>query len=456
MSKKIKLNLDKDSSSDDEKVIKINKKKIKEIRKSFEKKEEIKEKKEIKKEKEIKKIEKTKEDKNEITNLDIFDKKNEEKVKLINKENKENQENKEEKIVYKIIVRNLSFETTKEDLKEYFEYYGTVVSSEIFYDTEERSIGVGSVTFEDEDAYNKSFESDNTEYFGRYITVTESSESTEKKKSFKEKIPEGYSLIPTHRITIQNLSQNITTDDLTTEFKKYGLIKEVRLTDKSFHKIGFIDYSSIEEAENAIKKMDQKVFFEKVIFVKFSLTKLKRGSSSTDEEYHKIKKLKRDATPSEGVVIKNLNFLTTRKTLEKIFEKCGNIKIMDMIENEGKNSGWAIINFYDKNSAEKAMLLDGTKIDNRKIVIEYLDTTLETTKNRIVFKNLPKNTDLEKLYEKLIPYSKVKPIMDEDKKFSGVLIVHLSQKMRIFEIIKKFNQKVYDGNILTVEKIDKN
>ncbi len=84
-----------------------------------------------------------------------------------------------------IFVSNLSFDTTDEDLKDFFEEFGKVDSSKIVFDREtRRSRGFGFVEMPDEDEARKAIKSlDGGSVDGRPLKVSEAKPREERSTS---------------------------------------------------------------------------------------------------------------------------------------------------------------------------------------------------------------------------------------------------------------------------------
>ena len=277
--KKMNKNLKKyiESSSDEEE---INKKKIKKKSEDeeSEKEEEIKNKKVKKNKKKLVDLENEKEEKKEVKKSKKIkdsssekNSENEKKEKKISESEKEEEEEEEEelkkekeikKIRYssgtwpEIFIKNLSYSTTEESLRNYFKKYGEVESTKIVYDKETgRSKGVGFCKFKNPSSAEKVINSGQLELDGRPIGITLSNEKPEKKQvQFKKTenfTGEKFSVF------VGNLSFKSNEDGLKKLFSDCGNILDIRITkNKEGKSKGFahIDFDSQEGMNNAISK----------------------------------------------------------------------------------------------------------------------------------------------------------------------------------------------------------
>lgn len=278
--KKMNKNLKKyiESSSDEEE---INKKKIKKKSEDeeSEKEEEIKNKKMIKnkkklvdlenekeEKKEVKKVKKIKDSSSENSSPEKNSESEKKKKKSSESEKEEEEELKKEKEIKKIryssgtwpeiFIKNLSYSTTEESLRNYFKKYGEVESTKIVYDKETgRSKGVGFCKFKNPSSAEKVINSGQLELDGRPIGITLSNEKPEKKQvQFKKTenfTGEKFSVF------VGNLSFKSNEDGLKKLFSDCGNILDIRITkNKEGKSKGFahIDFDSQEGMNNAISK----------------------------------------------------------------------------------------------------------------------------------------------------------------------------------------------------------
>ena len=215
------------------------------------------EKKEVKKSKKIKDSSSEKNSENE---------KKEKKISESEKEEEEEEELKKEKEIKKIryssgtwpeiFIKNLSYSTTEESLRNYFKKYGEVESTKIVYDKETgRSKGVGFCKFKNPSSAEKVINSGQLELDGRPIGITLSNEKPEKKQvQFKKTenfTGEKFSVF------VGNLSFKSNEDGLKKLFSDCGNILDIRITkNKEGKSKGFahIDFDSQEGMNNAISK----------------------------------------------------------------------------------------------------------------------------------------------------------------------------------------------------------
>lgn len=167
------------------------------------------------------------------------------------RDNKSNQgEEKKE-----LFVRNLSFKTTEDEFKAYFQKFGEVTKVKIL-ERDGRSKGMGFVEFEKhEDAEKLITDNEELELDGRKLGISWAGDKRDKRDNFDRKDNRGDS--KTKTIFVGNLSFNSTEEDIKSFFESCGPIVSVRLAmgDNGRAK-GFchIDFETEEAVENALKK----------------------------------------------------------------------------------------------------------------------------------------------------------------------------------------------------------
>lgn len=120
-----------------------------------------------------------------------------------------------------------------------------------------------------------------------------------------------------------------------------------------------------------ITEKEEKV--EKVEKVK-EIKKTQKDSKSTNKSVNKevIKSSLKQNDNHLKVVVKQLRPDTTRSDLISIFGRIGRIKVFILTDKETqKCKGTAFITFENKNQVEQAKNLDGTKLKNKIICVEY-------------------------------------------------------------------------------------
>lgn len=120
--------------------------------------------------------------------------------------------------------------------------------------------------------------------------------------------------------------------------------------------VAFVDFGTKSEADRIIKKFNNTKFQNKSITVRHA-DNSKKG---------------KEEVVTQSVYVRNLPFSVKEVKLEKLFEKFGDVKgiRLPVFEDTQKHKGYAFIDFSDAKSAKKALALDRTEVDGRKILVE--------------------------------------------------------------------------------------
>ncbi|KAH6762348.1 RNA-binding family protein [Perilla frutescens var. hirtella] len=168
----------------------------------------------------------------------------------------------------KLFVGNLPFNVDSAGLAQLLEQAGGVEQVEVIYDKATgRSRGFGFVvmsTVKDAEAAVKLF--NGYELEGRALRVNSGPAPPKRDTSSFREGPRGgrerSSFGNTNRVYVGNLSWGVDNDDLESLFSKHGNVKEARVVyDRENGRsrgFGFVTYSSPEEVNSAIEKLDGK------------------------------------------------------------------------------------------------------------------------------------------------------------------------------------------------------
>lgn len=125
-------------------------------------------------------------------------------------------------------------------------------------------------------------------------------------------------------------------------------------------------------------------------------------SSTTTQEVFAPKKL--------TVFVSGLNYQTKEIEIQNLFQKCGNIARINIAKNAQKdcNLGFCHVEFSEQAGYEKAILLNGEKLDGRYLDVkpakgphklEQLKVQLQNSTNKTLFiRNIPYNTSKEEIH----------------------------------------------------------
>lgn len=166
---------------------------------------------------------------------------------------------------------NLAFDKVDQDVRTIFESCGEITDIHIIRDRySRRSQGYGFITFEEEESKEKALKLDGKDFFGRPIKVNLEARNRDPNSRSKAKT----------RIFIKNIPKEKTEEDVKTLFGDCGKIENFFFI-KDHHTdvsrgFGFMDFSTPEEAQQALSKNNAEAFGGNLI-VKIAEEKNSRG-----------------------------------------------------------------------------------------------------------------------------------------------------------------------------------
>ncbi|XP_059060958.1 RNA-binding protein 28-like [Achroia grisella] len=193
------------------------------------------------------------------------------------------------------------------------------------------------------------------------------------------------------RLIVRNISFKATEDSLKDHFSQYGTVEEVKLLRKPDGRLvgcGFVHYTHVPMANEAIIATNKKPFLERPIYVSWAVAKhkyteeadekkpKKEFSNSTSEDFTIVKKeesgLENDKGAKEGnksrinnnarLIVRNVSFKATEETLKEHFEPYGSLLEVKLLKKpDGKLVGCAFVHFKNVPMAKKALLSTNMK-----------------------------------------------------------------------------------------------
>ncbi|CAG8577126.1 1353_t:CDS:10 [Ambispora leptoticha] len=290
-----------------------------------------------------------------------------------------------------ILVKNISFDTTKEELSQLFGWYGNIVKFilppsktiaiiEFLNPTEARAAFFGlaykkfkGVPLYLEKAPANIFIKDPINPLSSADLVEPSTTKDTKDETIMDlDEPEVATLF------VKNLSFNTTEEKLCAVFKeKTTGVRSTRIKMKNDPKnpgkklsmgFGFIEFDSVKNAKNALKLMQNHTLDGHALQLKFS--------NYVAASVPKKRKEKEDPGGKEvstKIIVKNLAFESTKKDLRELFSAYGQIKSLRVPKKfDGTSRGFAFIEFLTKRDAQNVMEnLSATHLLGRHLVLEY-------------------------------------------------------------------------------------
>lgn len=180
---------------------------------------------------------------------------------------------------------------------------------------------------------------------------------------------------------VRNLPWKASEEDISDFFAKFGKVQNVKIlynrdTGKA-KGIGFVDFVSREDAQNAIDNAADLEMDGRKLEVSFSNQKEQnnnRNDNRRDDRRDNRRDNRRENSNAESntIFVGNLDFKTSENTIRDFFDDCGGISDVRIAKTpEGKNKGFCHVEFESTEAAAKAMKKAGENIDGRDIRVDF-------------------------------------------------------------------------------------
>lgn len=176
-----------------------------------------------------------------------------------------------------IYVKNLPADCTLDKLKAYFGKHGKVTSAFMPMDEKNnRPRGFGFINFESHEQASSAINALNDVAWGENkLVVTKAQKKSERERELRSRFEqariERQNKFRGTNLYIKNLADDVNTDKLIEEFKKFGDISSARvMMDQANNKsrgFGFVCFSNSEEATKAVTEMNGKMVSGKPLYV---------------------------------------------------------------------------------------------------------------------------------------------------------------------------------------------
>ena len=211
-------------------------------------------------------------------------------------------------------------------------------------------------------------------------------------------------------ILVKNLPFNTTTDELDVLFSPFGTLGRVVLP--KYGITGVVEFLSESQAKTAFSKLAYSKFKHLPLYLEWAPKKVFMREDNTDKNIEDTSSLR---PKQHTVYVKNLNFSTEEKSLEKIFEKFKPTETIVVKKINPKNPkeklsmGFGFVKFTDFASAKQAIIeKQGCMVDGHKLEISLAK---QTEKEKVVgrmHKVTPNATASTLLVIKNIPFEATK------------------------------------------------
>lgn len=336
-----------------------------------------------------------------------------------------------------------------------FAEIGPVLSTRVCRDLATRSsLGYGYVNFEDPKDAEKAIENLNYELFmGRPIRIMWSQRDPSLRKSGRG------------NIFIKNLEKSINQKELYDTFSFFGKILscKIAMDDNGNSKgYGFVHFEKEESAEDAIKKINEKLIRNRMVYVGKFIPRSDRKSASGKLTFNNI-------------YVKNFSLDLTDEQLRELFAEFGEIKSCCVQKNsEGTSKGFGFVCFANPEHAEQAVkVMHGKEIGGRPLYVnraqrkeerqEELKQRLEKQRAErqskyvpgvnLYVKNLDDSIDDERLKEAFCQYGPItsaKVMTDSTGRSKGFGFVCFTQPEQAARAVTEMNATLLGSKPLYV------
>mmetsp|Transcript_19994 Transcript_19994/g.20053 ORF Transcript_19994/g.20053 Transcript_19994/m.20053 type:complete len:403 (-) Transcript_19994:30-1238(-) len=179
-------------------------------------------------------------------------------------------------------------------------------------------------------------------------------------------------------IFIGNLPYQTTSDDLHNLFSKRGEIRSIKLVydcEGNPKGIAYVNFSDIESTNKALD-LNGEQFMGRNIRVLPSSDKppgpKTTATSQSQDKPEEAAIIGPSIEKSTTIFVRNLSFTSTIDSIRNFFEVCGEIKDIGVaLDSKGNHRGFAFIEFFAIDAAEKAIQLNERVLNGRKIKLDY-------------------------------------------------------------------------------------
>jgi len=253
-----------------------------------------------------------------------------------------------------VFIKNLDKSIDNKAMYDTFSAFGNILSCKVVQDvTSSDSKGYGFVHFETEESANSAIQKVNgmllngkKVFVGKFISRKErEQELGEKAKRFTN-------------VFIKNFGDDLTEEDLTNMFAKFGKIASLKVMkgdDEKSKGFGFVSFEQAEQAEAAVEEFNGKEISEgKTLYVGRAQKKAERQAELKKKQI--LLKLER-ITKFQGVnlYVKNIDDSVDDEKLRQEFSQYGTITSARVMFEEGRSKGFGFVCFSSPEEATKAV-----------------------------------------------------------------------------------------------------
>lgn len=301
-----------------------------------------------------------------------------------------------------IVVKNLPFDTTCDELRTIFEPFGTVARLVL-----PPSGITGLVEFFEQSQAKKAFQKlaySKFKYTPLYLEWAplevfsskpekKSSEETDKDKNVKKDTNEEHAVDDKEEdddgdsendegttLFVKNLNFDTNEETLKEVFSKIGPLRTVVIAKKKDLKklgnllsmgYGFVEYKKRSDALNALKKLQNSL-------VEGHNLELKMSHRTKNDKVSKRKAASLTKQNTSKILVRNVPFEASKKEIKELFGTFGEIKTLRLpqkMSGTGTHRGFAFVDFLTKQDAKRAFesLCSSTHLYGRRLVLEWAE-----------------------------------------------------------------------------------
>jgi len=263
-----------------------------------------------------------------------------------------------------IFVKNLAKAIDNKSLYDTFSMFGNILSCKVCVNSKRESLGYGFVHYESDEAATSAIARvDGKVIAGQKVSV----------QSFKAKKERGGSQGNFTNIYVKNIPDEITQDRIQAMFSKAGRITSIFIASDAEGKskgFGFINYETVEQANQAVELYNGHAFGEKKLYVARAQKKEER-EKELRERFEQLKVERQKKYEGVNLYVKNLGDETNDARLREEFKQYGDItsaKIMS--DASGKSKGFGFVCFASQEEATKAVTeMNGRMLDGKPLYV---------------------------------------------------------------------------------------
>lgn len=183
----------------------------------------------------------------------------------------------------------------------------------------------------------------------------------------------GYGRGETYEVFVAGIDYNANEDDINNHFagvQDFLSVKLITRDDGKHTGKCFVKFAS-QEGQNAALELNYSKINGRDVYVSLPRAQGEKPAQQTTFR-NNFNQSEGVGSESASVIVRNLPFTVDENKLHDHFSVCGNVKnVRIILKEDGSSKGFGFVDFYDVDSAKKALLKSGNKLDNRQIDVQY-------------------------------------------------------------------------------------